>query len=57
MDGKIEIRPIKIGRDLGSKLEVVDGLTENDRVVVNPSDSLADGMVVQLAQGEKNKKD
>ncbi len=56
-DGKIEIRPIKIGRDLGSKLEVVDGLTENDRVVVNPSDSLADGMVVQLAQGEKNKKD
>jgi RND family efflux transporter MFP subunit len=56
-DGKIEIRPIKIGRDLGSKLEVVDGLAENDRVVVNPSDSLANGMVVQLAQGEKNKKD
>jgi RND family efflux transporter MFP subunit len=54
-DGKIEIRPIKIGRDLGSKLEVVDGLAENDRVVVNPSDSLADGMVVQLAQGEKKK--
>jgi RND family efflux transporter MFP subunit len=56
-DGKVEIRPIKIGRDLGSKLEVVDGLAENDRVVVNPSDSLANGMVVQLAQGEKNKKD
>ena len=56
-DGKVEIRPIKIGRDLGSKLEVVDGLSEGDRVVVNPSDSLANGMVVQLAQGEKNKKD
>jgi RND family efflux transporter MFP subunit len=56
-DGKVEIRPIKIGRDLGSKLEVVDGLAENDRVVVNPSDSLANGMVVQLAQGEKNKKE
>jgi RND family efflux transporter MFP subunit len=56
-DGKVEIRQIKIGRDLGSKLEVVDGLAENDRVVVNPSDSLANGMVVQLAQGEKNKKD
>jgi RND family efflux transporter MFP subunit len=56
-DGKLEIRPIKIGRDLGSKLEVVDGLAENDRVVVNPSDSLANGMVVQLAQGEKNKKE
>jgi RND family efflux transporter MFP subunit len=55
--GKVEIRPIKIGRDLGSKLEVVDGLAENDRVVVNPSDSLANGMVVQLAQGEKNKKE
>jgi RND family efflux transporter MFP subunit len=56
-DGKVEIHPIKIGRDLGSKLEVVDGLAENDRVVVNPSDSLANGMVVQLAQGEKNKKE
>jgi RND family efflux transporter MFP subunit len=56
-DGKVEIRPIKIGRDLGAKIEVVDGLTANDRVVVNPSDSLANGMVVQLAQGEKNKKD
>jgi RND family efflux transporter MFP subunit len=56
-DGKVEIRPIKIGRDLGAKLEVVDGLAENDRIVVNPSDSLANGMVVQLAQGEKNKKE
>jgi RND family efflux transporter MFP subunit len=56
-DGKVEIRPIKIGRDLGAKLEVVDGLSESDRVVVNPSDSLANGMVVQLAQGEKNKKE
>ena len=56
-DGKVEIRPIKIGRDLGAKLEVVDGLAESDRVVVNPSDSLANGMVVQLAQGEKSKKE
>jgi RND family efflux transporter MFP subunit len=56
-DGKVEIRPIKIGRDLGAKLEVVDGLSQSDRVVVNPSDSLANGMVVQLAQGEKNKKE
>jgi RND family efflux transporter MFP subunit len=56
-DGKVEIRPIKIGRDLGSKLEVVDGLAGADRVIVNPSDSLASGMVVQLAQGEKNKKE
>ncbi len=56
-DGKVEIRPIKIGRDLGAKLEVIDGLTGNDNVVVNPSDSLANGMVVQVAQGEKNKKE
>ena len=56
-DGKIEIRPIKIGRDLGAKLEVIDGLTGNDNVVVNPSDSLANGMVVQVAQGEKTKKE
>ena len=44
--GTVHLKNIKIGRDLGTKLEIVDGIDENDQLIVNPSDSLADGMKV-----------
>ena len=40
---RVRLRPIKIGRNLGERVEVLDGLTSADAVVLNPSDSLADG--------------
>jgi RND family efflux transporter MFP subunit len=43
----VHLQNIKIGRDLGNRIEVVDGLKENDQVIVNPSDSLSDGSEVQ----------
>ena len=46
--GIVHLQNIKIGRDLGSKLEVTEGLTESDSVIVNPSDSLADGQKVRV---------
>jgi membrane fusion protein (multidrug efflux system) len=46
--GTVHLQDIKIGRDLGTKLEVVDGLKETDSVIVNPSDSLADGLKVRV---------
>jgi hypothetical protein len=48
-DGKVEIRKIVINRDLGDKLQISQGLSESDQVIVNPSDSLADGMKVTIA--------
>jgi RND family efflux transporter MFP subunit len=48
-DDKVEIRKIKIGRDLGNRLEIVDGLHLTDHVILNPSDSLANGEVVRIA--------
>jgi len=44
----VHLKDIKIGRDFGTKLEVVDGLNESDSVIVNPSDSLTDGAKVQV---------
>jgi len=44
----VHLKDIKIGRDFGTKLEVVDGLNESDSVILNPSDSLTDGDKVQL---------
>jgi len=37
---------VKLGRDFGTRVEVVDGLAAGARVVNNPNDALADGMEV-----------
>ena len=48
-DGKVEVRKVVINRDLGDKLQISQGLSESDQVIVNPSDSLADGITVTIA--------
>jgi RND family efflux transporter MFP subunit len=45
---RAQLIPITIGRDFGSSVEVVAGLSPSDRVIVNPSDSLTDGTAVQV---------
>ncbi|HYZ74089.1 MAG TPA: efflux RND transporter periplasmic adaptor subunit [Chthoniobacterales bacterium] len=49
-NGKVEIRPITINQDLGTKLEVSRGLSTSDQVILDPSDSLANGMMARIAQ-------
>ena len=49
-DNKVQLRPIKIGRDFGDVVELLSGLQPGDRVIVNPPDSIADGMTVQIAK-------
>jgi RND family efflux transporter MFP subunit len=39
--------PITIGQDYGDAVEVLSGLTAQDAVIVNPSDSLANGAQVE----------
>jgi RND family efflux transporter MFP subunit len=56
-NGKVEIRSITIGLNLGDKLEISQGLSEADQVIVNPSDSLANGMTVKIANHQQNYKD
>jgi hypothetical protein len=41
------LQSIIIGRDLGVRMEIVQGLDKEDQVIVNPSDSLSDGTKVQ----------
>ena len=40
------LRPVKVGKKNGLAAEVVEGLSENDRVVVHPGDKVADGVAV-----------
>jgi membrane fusion protein (multidrug efflux system) len=51
--GKVQMRTVKIGRDFGQTLEILDGVTAADRVVMNPSDSLVSGMTVRVAEPAK----
>ena len=46
---KIHLKPVTLGRNLGETIEVVDGVSTGDRLVVNPSDSLGEGDAVALA--------
>ncbi|MBV9072084.1 MAG: efflux RND transporter periplasmic adaptor subunit [Acidobacteria bacterium] len=52
-DNKVHLRPIAIGRDYGSAVEVLSGVEMNDEVVMNPADSLEDGQPVNVA-GKKS---
>jgi RND family efflux transporter MFP subunit len=45
----LTLLPIKLGRDFGKELEVLDGVNVGDRVVMNPSDELETGQRVELA--------
>ena len=44
----VVLTPISIGQDYGNAVEVISGLSSNDSVIVNPSDSLADGAAVRV---------
>jgi RND family efflux transporter MFP subunit len=48
-DGSVELRSILIGRDLGQNIEVISGITTNEPVIINPSDSLVTGAHVRIA--------
>ena len=55
-DNKVELKKIEIGEDLGTHLEIAQGLSPDDRLIVNPSDSLASGQIVRIRRSQNKKK-
>jgi RND family efflux transporter MFP subunit len=47
---RAHLRALTVGRDYGTALEVLDGLTATDWIVLNPADSLEEGQQVQPAE-------
>jgi len=45
----VTLKGIVQGRDFGNTIEVLSGITEHDRVVQSPPDSIMDGMTVAIA--------
>lgn len=47
------LKPITIGRDYGNFVEVVAGLQQEEKVILNPPDSLISGQRVRIVSTEK----
>ncbi len=48
-DGHVHLQAITIGKDNGKSVEVATGLSPTDKVILSPSDSLAEGQPVNIA--------
>ncbi|HWS67304.1 MAG TPA: efflux RND transporter periplasmic adaptor subunit, partial [Steroidobacteraceae bacterium] len=46
---RVVLKPVEVGRDYGSDVEIVRGLDTNDNVILSPPDSLTDGLTVRVA--------
>jgi hypothetical protein len=47
--GKVSLQKVRLGRNFGDTIEVSAGLKGGERIVLNPSDSLAEGDKVLVA--------
>jgi RND family efflux transporter MFP subunit len=50
-DGHVQLVPVKIAADHGATVDVSSGLTREDAIVLDPSDSLTNGQPVHVAGG------
>jgi RND family efflux transporter MFP subunit len=45
---KVHLVPVKIGNDMGATVEIASGLQPSDKVIIDPSDSIAEGQQVRI---------
>jgi len=53
-DNRINLKKLTIGRDFGNALEVVDGISGTDRIVINPPDSLEQNEQVKISSQDNS---
>jgi multidrug efflux pump subunit AcrA (membrane-fusion protein) len=44
----VELRKVTLGRDFGTRVEILGGISQPDAVIANPPDYLVDGMPVAV---------
>ena len=52
-DNHVKLHSVSQGRDFGTTVELLSGVTANDVIVVNPPDSITDGARVRIAPGKQ----
>lgn len=54
-DSKVHLKPVVIGRDYGTDVEIISGLDSADSIILNPSDALEEGQLVHVSkEGSKS---
>ena len=49
-DGKVVLAAVTPGHDFGDQIEIVAGVKPDDKVIINPPDSIVSGQAVQIVQ-------
>jgi len=52
-DRRVHFQKITLGRDYGSEIEVLSGLSDGDLVVLSPTDAVREGVLVEPKSSEK----
>jgi RND family efflux transporter MFP subunit len=47
--GQVVMKPVTVGRDYGSDIEIVQGLSAEDKVILSPPDSITEGVNVHVS--------
>jgi multidrug efflux pump subunit AcrA (membrane-fusion protein) len=55
-NGRVKLLPIVLGTDYGTRVSIVSGLTGDERVILNPPDSIIDGTEVRIAKSAQGGK-
>ena len=45
---RVQLVPVTVGHDFGNTVEITSGLTPQDEVILDPSDSLISGLQVEI---------
>lgn len=54
-DGKVSLRQVKLGRDLGRSVEVIAGISPKDAIILNPPDTIEEGERVLARKAPEDK--
>ena len=54
---RVHFQTVQPGRDYGTELEILNGLTVGQEVAVDPNDSVQEGALIQIASPDANQKE
>jgi RND family efflux transporter MFP subunit len=55
-DQRVRLRKVTLGRDYGPQVEVLGGLAEGERVVINPNDEIQQGVHVNVERSDSEQR-
>ena len=54
-DGRLNMSKVELGRNLGSEVEVLSGVSSEDSVIDSPPESLTTGQLVSVVEGPEQR--